>query len=141
MTRVSQVHLVVQDDLELLVYLIRVKGCRENLAFLGKQDFQASLDKKENLELWDSPALWEQKAIMAFQVYLEGLEKLVGLVPKDSLEKLLVILEHQDLKADKEIQGSQATKGNLVNLAIMDFQEIQVSSDRRGLLVNRDGME
>lgn len=54
-------HLVVQDDLELLVYLIRVKGCQENLAFLGKQDFQASLDKKENLELWDSPALWEQK--------------------------------------------------------------------------------
>lgn len=78
---------------------------------------------------------------MAFQVYLEGLEKLVGLVPKDYLEKLLVILEHQDLKADKEIQGSQATKGKLVNLAIMDFQEIQVSSDRRGFLVNRGGME
>lgn len=140
-TRVCQVHLVVRVCLDFLVSLSRVKDSQDSLGSPGNQDLQASLDRREKVESMDSLACLDQGVMMAHLVYLATLESLVGLVAKVYPETVMVILEHQDLKASQEIQASQVAVALMVHPVTTVFQEVQVSLDRRELLVKEDGLE
>lgn len=140
-TKVCQVCLVARVCLDFLVTLSRVKDSQDSLVSLGNQALQASPDRRENLESWDSPACLDQGVTMVHLVSLATLENLVGPVEKVYLEKVMVCLEFQDLKASPEIQASQVDVVMTALPVTTAFQEVQVSLDRREVLVKEDGLE
>lgn len=140
-TRVCQVHLVVRVCLDFLVSLSRVKDSRDSLGSPDNQELQASSDQREKLASWDSLACLDQGVMMVLLVYLATLESSVGLVAKVHPERVMVILERQDLKASQETQASQVDVAMMAHLVKTVFQEVQVSLERRELLVKQDGLE
>ncbi|KAA8582742.1 hypothetical protein FQN60_006413 [Etheostoma spectabile] len=126
-TRVCRVSLVVPVCLDFLVMLHRAKDSRETRGSPGDQERQASLERREKLESWDSPACLDQGVMMAYLVFPATLENLVGLVAKGHPVKVTVILELQDLKASQEIQVSQVAVAMTALPVTSAFQEVQVS--------------
>lgn len=59
-TKVIQVCPVVRVSPDFLVTPSRVKDSGEILGSQGDREVQATLDKRENLESWDSPACLDQ---------------------------------------------------------------------------------
>lgn len=138
--RVFLVDLVVRVCLDSLVLLSRAKDWLDSLDSPEPQVLQVSLDQREKLESWDSPACLDRGVMMVHLVTLATLEDLVNLVPKVYPEKVMVILEGQELKDSQEFQDSQVVVATMAPPATTAFQEVQVSLDQRVVLVKGDGL-
>lgn len=134
-TRVCQVFLVVRVFLELLVWLTKLKDSRECLGFLDDLAHQVFLDPKVKQESPDSLARLDQGVMMVHLVCLVILENLVVREAKVYLEKLMHILELQALKDSLEKQVTQVAPATMVLKVTVDYQEVQVTLEQRGLLV------
>lgn len=140
-TRVCQVSLVVRVCLDFPVTLSRVKDSRDSPGSTGSREVQATPGRREKVESWDSPARQDHGAMTVDLVSLATPESLVVPVEKVHPEKVMVILEVQELKASQESQVSQVAAPSTAPPVTTAFREVQVSPERREVLVKEGGLE
>lgn len=134
-TRVCQVCPVVRVCLDFLVTPSRVKDSQDSLVTRGNRGRQGSQGRRVKLGSWASPACPDPGATTAHLVSLATPENSVAPVPKVHLEKVMVILEVQELKVSQEMQVSQVAGPTTAPPATAASREVQDTLERRELLV------
>lgn len=133
--------MVVRVFPDFLVTPNRAKDSLEYLVTPGNQVHQDTLDQRENLVLWDSPAWLDRGVMTAHLVSMEILEKMADQEAKVLPERAMVIPEDRELKDNPEIQASQAGVRMTALPVTTVSQEVQATPDQREVQVMEAGLE